>query len=397
MALSIVMPALEIAQETGKILSWRKKEGERVTKGEPLFEVETDKAVVEIEAPGDGILAAVQAAVGAVIPVGKTIAWLVQPGEALPSDVPQPQSGRRSDSPNISTAAPISGQAGQAPASETRISPKARRLAREHGVDFTRMRGSGPGGEILAEDILSAVSAQNSIGRVAGQPGVEALSTVGRLMAERTTQSWTSVPHFFLLREIDASSLVAAHRKLGSQAGPLGSAPPTITDLLIFLIARTLQKHPRLNASWAGEGIRHNQQVNVGVAMATLEGVVVGVIQSADTASLADIAVARRGLTERAKAGKLQPPDISGATFTISNLGMYGVDAFTAIIVPPQAAILAVARIADRVVPVDGQPAIRPMLTLTLSSDHRVVDGARAAEFMKDLAEAIGESHKWLI
>ena len=408
MAVSIVMPALEIAQETGKIVSWRKKEGERVAKGEPLLEIETDKAVVEIESPADGILAAVQATVGAVIPVGNIIAWLVAPGETPPSATAQPQSGRQSahqaerqpqqktGSPGAPAASPIAGQTAQPPSSEIRISPKARRLAREHGVEIAGLDGSGPGGEVLAADILAAVSARDS-GEAAPAPiTAEALSTVARLMAERTTQSWTTAPHFFLVREVDAHGLIEANQTLSREAERLGGAKPTITDLLTLLVARILRKHPRLNSSWTGDAIARHPQINIGLAMATSDAVVVSVIHNADAASLAEIAARRSELAGRATSGKLQPSDVAGATFTISNLGMYGVDAFTAIIVPPQAAILAVGRIADRVVAVDGNPAVRRMLTLTLSSDHRVVDGVRAAEFLNDLAEAIGAPDKWL-
>ena len=207
-------------------------------------------------------------------------------------------------------------------------------------------------------------------------------------MAERTTQSWTTVPHFFLTREIDAGALAAAYQQLGPEVEKASGVRPTLTDLLIAVVARTLAKHPRLNASWTGDGIRLNPEVNIGLAMAVEDGVVAPVIRNAHVASLAEIASRRRELTERARANKLQPADFSGATFTISNLGMYNVDSFTAIIVSPQAGILAVGRIADRVVPVDGAPGIRPIINLTLSTDHRVADGARSAQFMNDLAEA---------
>jgi pyruvate dehydrogenase E2 component (dihydrolipoamide acetyltransferase) len=392
MAVSVVMPALELAQETGKLLAWRKREGERVAKGEPLLEVETDKAVVEIEAPADGILAGVKADEGAVVPVGKTIAWIVQPGELPPAEVAPSESGGRAPT----GAAPPASAATHAPeqpvASGARISPKARRLAREHAIDISSMRGTGSGGEILASDVLALVGSRPA----PASPGLEIPGPIGRLMAERTTQSWTTVPHFFVVREVDAGALVAAREQLGSAVERANGVRPTHTDFLVALAARVLVKHPRVNASWTGEGIRLHQEVNIGVAMAVSEGVVATVIRSADTASLGEIAVQRRDLTERARANRLRPPDIAGATFTISNLGMYRVDAFTAIINPPQAAILAVGSIADRVVPVDGRPGIRPMMTVTLSCDHRVVDGARAAAFLNDLADAIREPETWL-
>jgi len=399
MAISVVMPALEMAQETGKLLAWRKKEGESVTKGEPLLEIETDKAVVEVEAPGDGILAGITADVGAVIPVGETIAWLVAPGEKPPakSAATAAPAARASSAPErtVAAAAVVATQhAGAAP----QISPKARRLAKELGVDISAIRGTGPDGIITSEDVQCAADAKGTGGSVAaavpGSAGVEALSQIARLMAERTTQSWTSVPHFFLVRDVDCSELIATQEKLSAEAEKEKSPAPTITDLLIGILARAVAKHPRMNASWTAEGIRSNAEINISVAMAVKDGVVGAVIHKANTAKIAEISAQRRELTGRARAGRLKPADITGGTFTLSNLGMYKVDAFTAIITPPQAAILAVGSISDRVVPVDGKPGIRPMMTMTLSSDHRVVDGARAAEFLSELADAIREPEK---
>ena len=215
-------------------------------------------------------------------------------------------------------------------------------------------------------------------------------------MAERTTQSWTTVPHFFVVRDVVAAALVEAREKLGPEIETARGVRPTHTDLLVALVARTLVKHPRIYASWTNQGIRLNQEVNIGVAMAVKDGVVAAVIHGADSAGLGEIAVQRRDLAERAKAGRLRPPDIAGATFTISNLGMHHVDAFTAIITPPQVAVLAVGSISNRVVPIDGTPGIRPIITLTLSSDHRVIDGVRAAAFLDGVAEAISEPRKCL-
>jgi pyruvate dehydrogenase E2 component (dihydrolipoamide acetyltransferase) len=392
MAISVVMPALEMAQETGKLLAWRKKEGERVTKGEPLLEIETDKAVVEVEAPADGILAGVTASVGAVIPVGETIAWLVAPGEQPPTKFPGAAPTARGYSgpaqqASVAVRAPEK-QAATAP----RISPKARRLAKELGVDISQIRGSGPDGTITTEDVQAFADAKGS----SAPSGVESLSQVARLMAERTTQSWTSVPHFFLVRDVDATELLKVQKRLSLETGTAQNASPTITDLLIALVARVLVKHPRMNSSWTGEGIRANPDINISVAMAVKDGVAAAVIHKANAAKLGEISAQRRELTERARAGRLRPADIAGGTFTISNLGMYKVDAFSAIITPPQAAILAIGSISDRVVPVDGKPGVRPMMTMTLSSDHRVVDGAKAAEFLSELADAIREPEKGL-
>jgi pyruvate dehydrogenase E2 component (dihydrolipoamide acetyltransferase) len=204
------------------------------------------------------------------------------------------------------------------------------------------------------------------------------------------------VPHFFLTRDVDCTELMAAHKRLGPAIEKSNGAKLTVTDLLIAAVARAIAKHPVMNASWTGTGIRQNPEINISLAMAVKDGVVGAVIHKADAAKLGDISAQRRDLTERARANRLRPADISGGTFTISNLGMYQVDAFIAIITPPQAATLAVGTIADRVVALKGKPAIRPMMTMTLSSDHRVFDGARAAEFLSTLTEAIQKPDGWL-
>jgi pyruvate dehydrogenase E2 component (dihydrolipoamide acetyltransferase) len=406
MAISVVMPALEMAQETGKLVSWMKKEGEPVKKGEMLLEVETDKAVVEIEAQGDGILGGVTAKVGDVVPVGQTIAWLLKPGEAVPAPTGATQTGRTgaaAGTPVAAAAAPAAAE--PASAAGARISPKARKLAREHGVDIARIKGSGPGGEILADDILKSASAATAspaaatarpvsapVGASAGPAGpADAVTSIGRIMAERTTQSWTTVPHFFVARDVDASALNRARQALIPGIEQSHGVKVTHTDLMVAAVARALRKHPRMNGSWSNGSITLNQEVNVALAMAVENAVVTAVIRHADTATLGAIAKQRKELSERARGGRLQPADITGATFTISNLGMFNVDAFTAIIVPPQAGILAVGAIADRVVAVDGMIGVRPMMTLTLSSDHRLVDGARAAAFLNDVVLALAD------
>ena len=390
MAISIVMPALEMAQETGKLVSWIKKEGSTVAKGELLLEIETDKAVMEIESPAEGVLAGVKAHAGDVVPVGQVIAWIVKPGEVPPAEE-HTVSGRKSTFETAAAAPATHAAAAPTPQGEARISPKARRLAKENGIDISTLRGSGPDGEITTADVLAA-----SAPKPASAAASTALSPIARLMAERTTQSWTTVPHFFVTREIDATALNQARAQFGPAIEQSQGVKLTHTDLLVALVARVLARHPRLNASWVEDKIRPNPDVNIAIAMAVGEGVVGAVVPRADTTPLAEIAVQRRDLTERARAGKLRPADISGATFTISNLGMYQVDSFSAIISPPQAAILAVGAIQDRAVAIEGKVEIRPRMSLTLSSDHRVVDGARAAEFLSALAEAIQQPEKFL-
>jgi pyruvate dehydrogenase E2 component (dihydrolipoamide acetyltransferase) len=339
----------------------------------------------------------VKAVGGDVVPVGATIAWLVAPGEAPPAEVAPRASARETTSARAPEAKASNAPAAPA-ASEARASPKARRLAKEHGVDLNKVRGSGPGGEILASDILAAkesVASSTSAPTSAGSAAA-ALSSVARLMAERTTQSWITVPHFFVVREVDATALNGTREKLRAAIEQSHGVKLSHTDILVALAARVLIKHPRVNSSWVGNTIHRHADVNIGIAIAVDDGVVAAVIPKADKSALADIAVQRRDLATRVKEGRTRPPDIAGATFTISNLGMYNVDAFTAIISPPQAAILAVGRIADRVVAVDGHPAVRPVMTLTLSSDHRVIDGARAALFLNDLVEAIEQPERLL-
>lgn len=400
MAFSVVMPALEMAQETGKLIAWRKKEGDCVVKGEPLLDIETDKAVVEVEAPADGILAGIKAAEGVDVPVGQTIAWIVALGEAPPTDSEPSAPAARASSQVKADTGPGSSQttvaSPSATASSAKISPKARRLAKELRVDLSAIHGTGPGGEILASDVQAAAAAP--VTKTAGKQAssVEIPTSLGRIMAERTTQSWTTVPHFLVTRDVDASALNAYRHDILATIEAEHGVRVTHTDLLVALVSRVLLKHPRLNASWAANGIELHGHVNMGVAIAVTDGVVAAVIPNAHTASLDEIAAQRKEISDRARAGKLRPSDIAYATFTISNLGMYQVDQFSAIITLPQVAILAVGAIIDRVVAVDGKPAVRPMISLTISCDHRVADGAKAAMFLSDLAEALQDPGKSL-
>jgi pyruvate dehydrogenase E2 component (dihydrolipoamide acetyltransferase) len=454
MATDVILPALGMSQETGKIVQWLKAEGEQVVKGEPLVEIETDKATVEIEAPADGVLARVSAAAGDDIPVGQVIAAILAPDETdkpvdagsdainrIPATAASPlalriaaehnvdlnqvkSSGRRIQQADVlsyiqnrenvgadvgtrfiasAPAGPSSAPIASATARLTMASPKARRLALEQGMDLAAIKGSGPQGAVLAEDVQTATAqATRTAGAYAGgvAPGDVplalsngamgndmAVSTIWRIMAERTTQGWTSIPHFYLVREVNASRLISWREQVVKRS----AEKVTYTDLLVKIVAAALRMHPRINASWHDGKITLKQSINVGLAVAVEEGLVVPVISQADTLGLGEIARRRGELVAKAQAGKLRPQDISDGTFTISNLGMYNVDAFNAIINAPQAAILAVGRIAERVVPVNGQPAVQPMIVLTLSCDHRAVDGARGAQFLDTVATLVEE------
>jgi pyruvate dehydrogenase E2 component (dihydrolipoamide acetyltransferase) len=372
------MPALGMAQETGKVLRWWRSEGEEVRQGEPLLEVETDKANVEIESPASGVLARVLAREGDEVPVGQVIGWILLPGDE-PSELP---------------AAPVSAPAAAAAALSTeevpgppteaqpapvrpRASPKARRLAREMGVDLRSVQGSGPGGAVLASDLE----------RMAQAAAAPELPHVWKLMAERTARAWSTVPHFFLQRDVRADRLVAWHQALRQRL----QVELTYTDLLVKLVAAALRAHPEVNARWEDGRIRRLPDVNVGIAVATEHGLVVPVVHRADELPVERIAQRRAELVDRARAGRLRPEDVDGGTFTISNLGMYGVDRFLAVVNAPQAAILSVGRLADRVVAEEGRPVVRPTLSLGLACDHRVLDGARAARFLETLAAWVEE------
>ena len=429
MPTTVIMPALELAQETGKVLKWLKRPGDRVTKGEPIVEIETDKVTVEVEAPAAGVLGDVTAQPGDVVPVGQTIALIFAAGEvggaatptahaASTAAAPAPAGGVKA-SPlarkvaeqhgvDLAAVKTASGRiekadvlayvdrtkapAGNGSATPARIaaaSPKARRLAAERGVDLRVVHGSGPGGAVLAADVPVATAPAASAPapmpqRVAAAAGV---SNVWRIMAERMTASWTSAPHFYLVREVSVGRLITWRERASKQAG----VRITYTDLLVRLVAATIAQQPRVNASWKDGTIVQHADINIGLAVAIDDGLVVPVLRGVDTLTLAEIASRRADLVNRAQAGKLRPADIQGGTFTISNLGMYGVDAFNAIVNPPQAAILAVGRIADRVVAVGGQPTVQPTMVLTLSCDHRALDGARAAQFLGALAEVVEE------
>ena len=438
MPTNIIMPALEMAQETGKVVRWLKRPGDTVRKGEPIVEIETDKVTVEIEAPASGVLRDVTANEGDVVPVGRTIALITAAGEAASAAAAMPvmptasaaatgalpappalgatSAGAVKASPlarriaeqhgvdlgRVKTASgriekadvlayvesrrPTADGNGQA-ARLAAASPKARRLAAERGLDVGALRGSGPGGAVLADDVPAAARPAAMAAPSAPREGAPSVGTVWRIMAERMTTSWTTAPHFYLVREVNVTRLASWLDQARKQTG----AHVTYTDLLIKLVAAAISRHPRVNASWKDGTIVQGSEINVGLAVAIDDGLVVPVIHRADTLPLAELAARRADVVSRAQAGKLRPADIQGGGFTISNLGMFGVDAFSAIVNPPQAAILAVGRIADRVVALHGQPVVQPTLVVTLSCDHRALDGARAAQFLGTLADLVEE------
>jgi pyruvate dehydrogenase E2 component (dihydrolipoamide acetyltransferase) len=397
MPTNVIMPALGMNQVTGTLVRWLREEGEQVQAGEPLMEVETDKTTVEVEATASGVLMAVAARPGDEVPVGGTIAVILAPGETLSggTEIDRARPPTQLSDPYVPVVTPEpegSALTGAAPSSPRVLaSPRARRRAAELGVNLVAIVGTGPDGSVQTSDVEhAATSASRTSHGSHGQPTsaghVETapISQTWRTMSERITQSWTGTPHIFLSREVDASSLQGWRQTFRD-------AHVTITDLLVRLAAVTLRRHPRFNSSWSPSEIRLHHDVNVGVAVAIDDGIVVPVIKRADELDVVSIARQRVELVDRARQGRLRLEEVAHATFTVSNLGMYGVDSFTAIINPPQAAILAVGAVADRPASVGGQLRLAPTMRLTLSVDHRVADGAMAARFLATFATMVAD------
>jgi len=388
------MPALGVAQEKGTLLNWLKPEGQSVTKGEPLMEVETDKATVEIEAPASGILTNVTAFAGDEIPVGNKIAVILAPGEVatpaalhqhpLPGPLPQGE-GTDEGRPGTSTPTPPAEPAASTTSDGGRVlaSPAAKRIAREKGIDLAMLHGSGPEGSILAEDVLRAAPEETSPQvEPSGAKEVVPLSPMRRIVGQRMTQSKQTAPHFYVSMDIDMTK-VSRLRAEWKDRGE--NSVPSINDFILHTCARALKDFPSLNSTYTEQQIMMHADINIGTAVALEEGLVVPVIRNADRLSLAELARQSRELIDKAQKKKLFPLDYEGGTFTVSNLGMFGADSFIAIINPPQCAILAVGRVAPRVVAQGDAITIRSLMTATLSADHRVVDGAVAARFLQEV------------
>jgi pyruvate dehydrogenase E2 component (dihydrolipoamide acetyltransferase) len=390
LATDVIMPALGVAQEKGTLLNWLKPEGQSVTKGEPLMEVETDKATVEIEAPASGILTNVTAFAGDEIPVGNKIAVILAPGEvATPAALhqhPLPQGeGTGEGRPVISTPTPPAEPAASTTSDGGRLlaSPASKRIAREKGIDLASLKGSGPGGSVVAEDVLRSTTSQAAA--PGGPPKIKEivqLTPMRRIVGERMTKSKQTAPHFYLTIDADMTEITRRRSALKEKGEQL---VPSINDFILSACARALKDFPSLNAAFTDQRVELYSDINIGVAVALEEGLVVPVIRNADRLSLQELGKQSRELADKAQKRKLFPLDYEGGTFTVSNLGMFGVDSFIAIINPPQCAILAVGQVGPRVVPHGEGIAVRPIMTATLSADHRVADGAVAARFLQEV------------
>jgi pyruvate dehydrogenase E2 component (dihydrolipoamide acetyltransferase) len=426
MATKVYMEALSPTMEEGRISAWLKNEGDEIKEGDVLAEVETDKATMELVARGSGVLRKRMIGEGDTANVGTIIAVIAgadedvaaltggggdAPAPAAEAPAPAVQAAPAAEAPaapaQAAPAAAAPAEAAPAPAPQAggdgriKASPVARRLAREAGVEVGSVVGSGPGGRIVKRDVEAAVQS----GGAPAQPAAEApaqavapaqapapaaagagfreqpLSQMRKTIAKRLTQSIGPVPHFFLTVEIDMGEAMKLRGRINERFADQG-IKVSPNDLVIKAAASALRKHPWVNAAWTGDSIRLYDHAHIGVAVAVEEGLITPVIRDADSKGVGEIAREVRELAGRAREKKLKPEEYTGSTFSISNLGMFGIEEFTAVINPPEAAILAVGAVADKVVAVDGEMVIRPRMRVTLSCDHRVIDGATGAEFL---------------
>ena len=414
MATNVYMEALSPTMEEGRVVKWLKRDGDPVKTGETLAEVETDKAVMDLVARADGVLRQVAAAEGQTVAVGSVVAVIAAPGEAItaaaasaPKPTPAPVSGSGERGAVLN---PGSGERGAVPsaavpadATRVKASPLARRIAKEAGVDLKLVAGTGPGGRVTKRDLEArAVAAQPAPQREVPLPAPRSpevtrggaayqdvpLTQIRKTIAKRLATSLGPIPHFFLTTEVDMERASEARDALNKQLGDQGGKV-SFNDIIIKATAHALTKHPACNAWFQEDHIRYWNEVHIGMAVAVEDGLITPVIRNAELKSLADIGREAKELADRARSRRLQPNEYTGATFSVSNLGMFDIDQFTAVINPPEAGIIAVGSIVQKAVVVDGQPAVRRRMRITMSCDHRVIDGATGAAFLKTLKQML--------
>ena len=414
MATKVHMEALSPTMEEGQVVKWHKAEGDSVSQGEVLADIETDKATMELVARGKGILRKILTAEGQSAPVGEVIAVIGQEGEdigalvgagAAPKQAAPEQAGEEPREEEAEEAAPPAAAAlrtappATANGGRVKASPLARRLAAEAGLELSRLQGSGPGGRIVKRDVEEAAERAPAPARV-GVPAPGAptekdyeeipLSQMRKTIARRLAESIGPVPHYFLTIDLDMDRARQARARINALLDERGEKV-SMNDLIIRAVAGALRQHPAVNSSWHGDRIRRWRRVHVGVAVAVEEGVITPVIRDADRKGVAEIASEVRELAGRARAKKLKPAKYTGATFSVSNLGMIGIHEFTAVINPPEAGILAVGQVEEHPVVMNGQVVVRPRMRATMSCDHRVIDGATGARFLQTLKAMLEE------
>lgn len=432
MATEMILPKVDMDQETGTIVEWKKQNGDPVEQGEVILVIETDKVAIDVEAPASGVLDGISAFAGDVLPIGTIIAWVLEPGESLPAEVQAAEPASRTAEPSPSStdtaidATPVArkiaetegidlssvtgtGAGGKVTRSDVETAlatpdietvpgkvyatPAARRIARENQIDLTRVSGSGPGGRIQAADVehlAAALPAAPMAPPISREDRAVPMALMRKRIAERLTESYQSIPHIHFTSEVDMTRFNEARAALNQKAEQLGNQKISMTALLVKIVASVLRNHPYLNAVLEEDTIILKGDINIGVAVALQDGLIVPVIPDADVKGFAQLASEVNDLSSRARSGNLAPSEVSRGTFTISNLGPFGVQQFDAIINPPQSAILAIGSTQKKVVALeDDSMAVRPVMSITLSADHRIVDGAVAAHFIADLKLAL--------
>lgn len=387
MATEVKLPRLGQGMESGTIVRWLKEEGQPVSKREPLFELDTEKVTQEVESEADGVLLKIVVREGEV-QVGTTIAVIGAEGEDVAvAASPDGDSARTGTSGSGPQAAELPSPSLQPSEGRVKASPLARRIARERGVDLAAVVGTGPDGRIVAEDVEQAAAGGPSVAPPpvpeAAEVEVVRLTSIRKTIARRLAEAW-SAPVFQLGVSADMTEMLALRERLVERLAE-GDVKPTVNDVLVKLAGVALVRHRAVNAVFTGDEIHRHPTANVGIAVAAPTGLVVPVIRGAERLTIQEIARARADVVGRARAGKLTLQDFEGGTFTISNLGMYGVEQFVAVLNPPQVAILAVGAVRDEAVVVDGELDVAPLVRMTLTCDHRAIDGADGAEFLRTL------------
>jgi len=390
MVTEVIMPKMGQTMEKGKIVKWLKKEGEKVEKGEPLLEIETDKTTIEVEARGSGTLRRIVAQEGEEAPIATTIAYIAEEGESLPEDIskltlPTPKATKEAGLERLKARVTR-----EAKAARIRASPLAKRIAEEKGADLTQIAGTGPGSRITKQDVLDYLTR-----KPVEEPSLEfqivPMSSMRRAIASKMSESKTHVPHLYVSMGIDMTEAAKMRKRLIPAFEAETGVRLSFTHLFVKAVAMALEEYPQLNSTFEGENIKLWKDINIGIAVSLEDGLIVPVLRRANTRNLKEVAVEASRLVARAREKRLREDEFCGGTFTISNMGRLDVESFIAIINVPEAAILAVGRIADKPAVVDGQITVRKLMTATLSADHRVVDGVLAAKFLqrvKDLLES---------
>ena len=396
MPIEVILPKVDMDMASGTISRWLVKDDDRVTKGATIFEIETDKSTMEVEAPGDGTIGQISAEVGAVVPVGVAVAFIFGEGEdasgiRLPAGAP---TAKTQDAPKPRTVAIMPATNGDS--SKPRATPLARRIAGEHGLDLAALAGSGPRGRIRAEDVQQHLKAPAPEAKA--PPDADAdlipIDAMRRTIAERLVFSKTTAPHFYLGASCDVEKLLKVRQEINAVEG---LPKLSVNDFVVKALALALRQVPEANASWSDAGIRRHRSVDVSVAVAVEGGLFTPVVRAVETKSLGQIAAEIKELAARAKERKLQPSDYAGGTTTVSNLGMYGVESFAAIINPPQATILAVGAAVRQPVVVGEEIRIGTRMECTLSCDHRVVDGTVGAQLLAAFRSLIEQPLRLLV